>query len=1038
MYLYDVGHCTNRLFVILFDTCADPGRYPRFEKSRSGDVGRLSKQYLINEALTGVVGLHPIQRRYLTEELIRLRRADERHRFAASQRRGRIDPNPHQIDAVIFALRRIPEGGCILADEVGLGKTIEAGLVLAQLLAEGMQRVLLILPKPLVGQWRDELYTLFGLETREGDLSPDAFMGSGIFLVGREFAGSTRGASLLNTSEPFDLCIIDEAHELFAGIYKRVDRYGHYKEDSKHAQTAHRVRSFLGMTPVLLLTATPIQNTLPELWSLVQYVDPSGTLLGRLPTFKAVFCAGDPRRVQPDQAEELRRRIATVCKRTLRRQAQEFLKRPFVERRAQLFEYTMSTTEKALYNDITAYLLERDLCAFYGNQRKLLLISFHKLMASSHRALAKSLRKVAERLQAMLRQAPSETVSQPTLAFALELEEVFEDEQAEEGTPPAAERIRAELKRVEDFARRAESLESDSKADCLRKVLKLQAERQARAESSGKILVFTESLTTQEYIREVFIKAGLDPGDITLFRGQNKSKEAREALKRWELEVGSKLAPNNRPSSDIAVRLALVHEFKTRTRVLISTEAGAKGLNLQFCDTLVNYDLPWNPQRIEQRIGRCHRYGQERDVTVINFLAKDNEAQRLIFEILSRKLDLFGKILDASDVVLHQPSGAASESLVSAPGIIDFESLMRRIYEQSRTQGDIEAELRNLRESIDEARERFENTLADTASLIQDEFDEGVRRAFQQIQEELPESLAALDLELDRILTGYLEAIDAPYERRCAEGQVHFIIAPCRRLPAGLEGGTEIVVGHARDLEDADPLHPGHPLILGAVEEARASTARPLSVKLSVPEDGSPLASRRGARGRYVVTKIRCEGFEPQEHLLVAALLEGENNPLPAELARACLDLQPEDHPDFEPPLSISNEDVEATVSEAVFEVQAVITQGNQDRFEQVMDQLERYVEDQLFVLRNDLEAAEMRLGECQIRRSSALASTRRDRAGREAGRIHARVEKLLAQIDQLERREDGVYQQGRASAHQKRYAQPETTIVLDVEFELT
>ena len=93
------------------------------------------------------------------------------------------------------------------------------------------------------------------------------------------------------------------------------------------------------------------------------------------------------------------------------------------------------------------------------------------------------------------------------------------------------------------------------------------------------------------------------------------------------------------------MRLALVHEFRTRSKILVCTEAGAKGLNLQFCETVINYDLPWNPQRIEQRIGRCHRYSQKRDVTVVNFIARDNEAHRLTFEILSQKLDLFGKVL---------------------------------------------------------------------------------------------------------------------------------------------------------------------------------------------------------------------------------------------------------------------------------------------------------------------------------------------------------------------------------------------------------
>src|SRR6266704_6091668 len=110
---------------------------------------------------------HPLQRRLLAEELLLRRLADDGRRFAASQRRGRIDPNPHQIDAVVFALRRIPYGGCILADEVGLGKTIEAGLIISQLMAEGKRRILLIVPKSLLGQWKAELYDLFGIDARE-------------------------------------------------------------------------------------------------------------------------------------------------------------------------------------------------------------------------------------------------------------------------------------------------------------------------------------------------------------------------------------------------------------------------------------------------------------------------------------------------------------------------------------------------------------------------------------------------------------------------------------------------------------------------------------------------------------------------------------------------------------------------------------------------------------------------------------------------------------------------------------------------------
>src|SRR3984957_5783215 len=193
---------------------------------------------------------HPIQRRYLAEQIVRLRRADEEERYASSQRQGRIDPNPHQIDAVIFALKRIPEGGCILADEVGLGKTIEAGLVLAQLRAEGAaSRILLVVPKPLVGQWQDELYRLFSIQAVEGRIGRGAFSGTSVYIVGREAAGSESGAAILRDSEPFDLCVIDEAHEVFANIYRRYDKDGIYNTESTEARRADRIRGFIRQSP---------------------------------------------------------------------------------------------------------------------------------------------------------------------------------------------------------------------------------------------------------------------------------------------------------------------------------------------------------------------------------------------------------------------------------------------------------------------------------------------------------------------------------------------------------------------------------------------------------------------------------------------------------------------------------------------------------------------------------------------------------------------------------------------------------------------
>ena len=976
---------------------------------------------------------HPIRRLYLAEQLVRLRRADEQQRYAAAQRQGRIDPNPHQIDAVIFALKRVPEGGCILADEVGLGKTIEAGLVVAQLRSEGAaSRVLLVVPKPLLGQWQDELYRLFGIQAVEGRLEPGGFAGPGVFLVGREVAGSERGAEFLRETEPFDLCIIDEAHEVFANIYRRFDKEGDYRSDSPEARIADRVRSFLRSTPVLLLTATPIQNNLTELWGLIQYVEPTGTLLGNLRTFRDVFCDGDDRTLVRGQDDELRRRIETVVQRTLRRQAQDFLERPFVARHAQIFEYSMTAREKLLYDQVTAYLLEPQLFAFRGNQRRLLLIGFHRLMGSSIAALTASLRKVAARLDRMLAGHTPDQAN--TLLDDLEDDEMQVEPENEEKTAIDLKLVEKELGRVRSFISLAETLRRDSKADKLLDVMRVIAERPAGRQ---RAVIFTESLVTQSYLQDLLLDRGsFLQEDITLFRGTNDSPRAAQALRRWQEEIGDSLPAHQRPSRSVAMRLALVHEFKTRSRVFISTEAGAKGLNLQFCDTIVNYDLPWNPQRIEQRIGRCHRYGQEHDVTVINFLAADNEAQRLTFEILSRKLDLFGKVLDASDVVLHEPSTDTPETLAGAVGS-DFEGRLRRIYERARTVGEIEAELRRLREEMEDERKRFEETWARTAGLIETRFDQRVKQAFRRLQTDLPPGLARLDDEMDRLITGFLLALDVPHRRIAANENIRFELSASDRLPDGWRDGGIVAIGEARNLEDADALHLGHPLVQAAVTEARDAswTQSPVAWILdkSAPRE---LLSHKEKRGRLILVRIRYEGFERVDRLIPIALLEGEVSPLSSDSASWLLDHQPQDRP-APRKLEIESGVVDDAVEEMAFTDQLEVSGEEQAPFERNLEQLERYVEDQLLVLRRRLSAARRSLLAAQDKRESALGAELRSQAEARVRTIQEGIDAIEGEVARLETRDDADYQMWRQRVQQRRDRPPQIYRILDVEFVL-
>ena len=982
--------------------------------------------------------MHPIHRRYYAEDLVRLRRAGERRRQVASQRSGRVDPNPHQIDAVMFALRRIPQGGCILADEVGLGKTIEAGLVIAQLLAEGATRILIVVPRPLLGQWQNELYDLFGIDAAEAADPESDIAAEGVFLAGREYAGGDAGFKRLSDAPPFDLCLIDEAHEVFAGIYRRFDRDGIYDEHSRYARTAHRVRQIIGASPVLLLTATPIQNSLNELWGLVQYVDPTGTLLGEKPVFEDVFCNDDGRGAAPEQTEELKRRLDAVVKRTLRRQAQEFLDKPFVGRRAQLFDYRMSPAERALYDDVTEYLLAPRLYAFHGSARQLLLLGFHRRMASSTAALAESLERVAGRLRALLGGDDADAAASVDAAasFAEDLEE--DDQSNGTATPPqepptegALETagVREELARVEDFVRRARALPQDSKAGSLVKAVRLVMDRPP---DRRKVVIFTESLTTQDYLRRLLIEqTELRDDDVTLFRGTNDSPRAMAALRAWREDHQG----DRTPSPSVAVRLALVHEFRTRSTVMISSEAGAKGLNLQFCDTVVNYDLPWNPQRIEQRIGRCHRYGQQRDVTVINFIAKDNEAQRLTFDLLSTKLDLFGDVLDMSDVVLQTPRSNASEELVSALGP-DFENQLRRIWERARSVREVEDELRRLGETMEERRQELERVKKRTVGLIESGLDDSVRDVFRRIQGDLPDALARLDAELERVLGAYLDALGVPWGADERNGLRLLHIGASRQLPTAFSDGASVAVGGARPADGMDTVHLAHPLIKAAVTEARQSGSGAFRVRFELgPDAPTALQDRRGSRGRLALTCIEHRGFEREDRLCVTAVFEDAEVLKPAEAAlelvrQPCTDIAP-----FDAPLDVTAEHLDEVVNEEMFFDQSEIAGADQASFEATMEQLDQYLADRTLVLRRNRERHLKRLANAERARDGALGADNRAKADARVRQAEQEIERIDGQVQELAARDDQTYRRWKTHAHGRRYTAPAVARLLTAEF---
>ena len=982
--------------------------------------------------------LHPLQRQWRCRELLRLRSSSDQLRYGATVRAGRIDPNPHQIEAVRFALQRLPEGGAIMADEVGLGKTIEAGLVCAQLLAEGAARILLLAPKPLLGQWRQELEALFGIVTHEGI---EHIGTAGVVMVGREAATSDRGLAALREVE-FDLLVVDEAHELFSGLHLRFDKHGQYLEGRTGARRAGALYEYVRHreVPVLLLTATPVQNRLVELWSLVQYVDRSGTLLGPLPTFKTLFITGDQgRSLQEHQEAELRRRLREVVQRTLRKQAQEFLPQPFVDRHAKTFHFHMSQAERRLYDEITDYLLAPRLAAFDGGSRQLLLIGFHRRMGSSRAALASSLEVVVKRLERLVAgEALGSAAQDPEMRVLVA--DLEEEERPEEGPPPDGEEepltqgeIEAELHRVRAFAQRARELHSDAKRDELLKVVQLVVNERAGGAGSGKMVVFTESLATQAYLRAAIVASGLlTEAGITLFNGVNDGSRAREALARWEAETQVDVPRAERPSRDVAMRLALVHEFRTRSEVLIASEAGAKGLNLQFCETVVNYDLPWNPQRIEQRIGRCHRYGQRRSVTVINFLADDNAADQLLYEILATKLKLFEQVLGASDTVL------GSDVLASALGS-ELELKLRDIHERARSRDEIVIELERLRNAFDDRKEAFEEAHRRTTGLIESTFEQEIRQVFRGHATMVKEQLHGFDRDMVRVVLDYLGALGVDCElTEDPLGRV-LKVAGDSRLPRGYQEPFLLGVGPSAGSGASSgmarhALHAGHPLLNAAVAAAEEAVraSRTTAIEIRLPAN-TELESLRGRTGRVALVWVRVDGFEKVDLYVPVVVLDGEDEALPEAQARTLLNLPFCDRPGSAAS-AVDPRDFEDAVEERVFEAGLPLDEENRKRHKRRLSRLERSFDDRVKVLTSRLKELEERIERATATRDATTGFERRDQVQRRLKQLQAEHGTLRQQIAALRNRDDKDYQRIRNRDFSRRYLPPTPDRLFDVE----
>lgn len=601
----------------------------------------------------------------------------------------KIDINPHQVEAFIFALSAIRTGGAILADEVGLGKTIEAGLVLKYLLKNSYKKILLVMPASLRKQWQIELEEKFSIDTiiidsQNFNAYYDFIKEEQCVVITSYNFAAKQGEVLSKTL--WDFMVFDEAHRL-RNIYKNSNK------------TANRIYDLSKDTPKLLLTATPMQNTLLDMFGLVQFID------DRIFLNRKVF---SQRYIKNQDYAELKMMLEPVLQRTLRSEVANYLQ--FKSRIGMTVDFSLTPMEGVLYKLVNDYLKKKILYAIPSSNRNLITIVIRKLLASSSSAVAKTFEVLKERLLELKETTRTESVNRSLEYFSNFLDDDFEVEEVSEtielyNRDKVNEFIQHEIDEIDEIITIASKIQNNAKLNALKKALQIAFNRQREIGISEKVVVFTESVRTQSYLFEELSSIGYD-NSILMFNGNMLDNKTKEIYRAWKSKnYGKELGSRN-----VEIKNAIVEAFKKDYKILLVTDSGSEGLNLQFCNTVINYDLPWNPQRIEQRIGRCHRYGQENDVVVINLLNTENMADRRVYEILSQKFELFQGVFGASDKAIGLLENGEN-----------FEKRVLQIYQQCKSPAEFNKEFKNLEKELDRKRNVKFSELKNLISMTSEE-----------------------------------------------------------------------------------------------------------------------------------------------------------------------------------------------------------------------------------------------------------------------------------------------------------------------------
>lgn len=678
------------------------------------------------------MGITDYHSKYFAHDLVKVG-GDGLGRISQSLFNSSVDLNPHQVEAALFALRSPISNGVLLADEVGLGKTIEAGLVLCQYWAERKRKLIVVAPASLRKQWQIELAEKFNLPAavldakiynnslKAGKQNP--FDDKQILIVSYNFAAKC--ADKIKEIQ-WDLVVIDEAHKL---------RNSH-RESNK---TGQAIRWALENKRKVLLTATPLQNSLSELYGIVTSIDEK--IFGDFPTFRTLYANAD------GDLSDLKDRIKSFTNRTLRKDVLEFIK--YTERKLVTIKFKPTDEEHGLYTAISEFLQREESYSLPQKQKHLTIVVIRKVLASSPAALVGTLNVIKERL---IRLRDTE-VDNDDITDKLLSEDDIDDEFLEELMDEAEQAVleqapkainkkalETEIQDIDRFILWAKSLGINTKTKHLLDALRIGYEQMKLMGAAEKAVVFTESRRTMEYLKS-FLEANGYLGQVVTFSGSNKDTELTQIYNNWLDE--NKYSGNSSGSKAIDFRHAIVDYFKSSAKIMIATEAAAEGINLQFCSLLINFDLPWNPQRIEQRIGRVHRYGQKHDVVVINFLNERNAVEQRVYDLLRHKFNLFEGLFGVSDEILGRVDTSVS-----------FEKKIFDLMQSCRSEQQIQDRFNELQAELEE---QIKLKLEDTKRVLLEHFDENVHSRLRVDYNEAIKTLDEVGKKFWRLTKGILQ-----------------------------------------------------------------------------------------------------------------------------------------------------------------------------------------------------------------------------------------------------------------------------------------